>query len=596
MKRFRILTSVLMVGLLLVAGGSFTAVASPDGSVYAWGHNLYGQLGDGTVGVWEGVPTPQAVTILAGVDAIAGGWSHSLAVSDGTLYAWGRDYFGQLGDGTIGEPQEVGTPQEVVGLTEVDAVAAGGSHSLAVSDGAVYAWGFNYYGQLGDGTAGNYAGEPSPQQVAGLTDVVQVAAGGDFSLALSGGYVYGWGENYYGQIGQGEGYMPHVPTPQQVINLTDVDQVAAGFLHVLALSQGTVYAWGSNTSGQLGVGKTGDELYEDPTPHPVIGLTDVVQVAAGGYQSLALVSDGTVYAWGYNFDENWDGVPTPQAVTGLTDVDVIQIAAGNTHSLALASDGTVYAWGYDYFGQLGDGTVGDFEGVLTPQQVTALTGVVKVAAGGAHSLALLGVADMTAPTITVTAPRVGASYAQDATATVAFSCADEPGGSGLASCAATVDGEPIASGAALPTTTVGSHRLTVSARDQAGNTAALHRDYTVFGTLSGPVDPQVVNIGKAGAGVPVVFSLPGDYGLGIFTAGTPTSREVLCDTLSGPSDPVETVTANPAGLTYAPATDTYTYTWKTQKNWAGTCRELSLKFGEAGPYSGADVVFAFRFR
>ncbi|MGB9849149.1 MAG: Ig-like domain-containing protein, partial [Moorellaceae bacterium] len=179
---------------------------------------------------------------------IAGGDNHSLAVkSDGTVWAWGWNYYGQLGDGTTINHT---TPMRVTNLTGVVAVAAGIYHSLALkSDGTAWAWGWNGYGHLGDGTTTN---RTAPVQVQGLTGVVAVAAGGYHSLALkSDGTVWAWGRNYEGQLG--DGTTTNRYTPVQVKNLTGVVAVAAGYYHSLALkSDGTVWAWGRNYEGQLG--------------------------------------------------------------------------------------------------------------------------------------------------------------------------------------------------------------------------------------------------------------------------------------------------------------------------------------------------------
>ena len=317
---------VLFALLLLFAQATAHAVEKP---IYAWGDNSYGQLGDGTTTVRN---IPVQTSNLTGVVQVAGGQSHSLAVkTDGTVWAWGYNYSGQLGDGTTTERH---TPVQVSGLKGVVQVSGGAFHSLALkSNGTVWAWGYNGYGQLGDGTTTNCS---TPVQVSGLTGVVQVSAGRYHSLALkSNGTVWAWGDNAWGQLGDGS--PTQRTTPVQVSGLTGVVQVSGGNAHSLALkSDGTVWAWGVNDLGQLGDG--GTESYS-LLPVQVSNLTGVVQVSGGGLHSLALKSDGTVWAWGYNWGALGDGTiterHTPVQTSNLTGISFIASGSNSFSSYAL---------------------------------------------------------------------------------------------------------------------------------------------------------------------------------------------------------------------------------------------------------------------
>jgi alpha-tubulin suppressor-like RCC1 family protein len=469
---------VRVVGLanvVQIAAGRFHMIARrSDGSVWTWGANNYGELGGD--GYQRSTPAPVA-GIPAAVE-IAAGTYHSLArTADGRVWAWGANDTGQLGDGTQAEPYRGRTqPGVVPGLQDVVQLAAGASHSLALrSDGSVWAWGNNASGQVGDG--GPPTVRLTPVRVAAVAGVVEISAGPLFTTVRSNdGRIMAWGDGGNGQLGDGN-YQP-VPLPVQ-LPMTGIAQLAAGFLHSLALaSDGGLWAWGSNGSGQLGDGTTTSRsipsrvegitglaavavgaahsvaLRADGTvltwgenawgqlgnaaltfrsvPSVVPGLAGVTAVSGGGTMSLALTAQGTVYewgnligygvgyssprlvelngataisaggyhavaivaggalrAWGSNYrgrlgDGGEDGTYTPIAVANLTGVT--RVSAGLSHTLAVRSDGTVWAWGENDFGQLGDRTTTDRN---APVQVAGIQNAIEVAAGPQHSLVLL---------------------------------------------------------------------------------------------------------------------------------------------------------------------------------------------------------------
>ncbi|WP_244237940.1 RCC1 domain-containing protein [Corallococcus terminator] len=337
----------------IAAGGAHGLVVRQDGTASAWGSNVYGQLGDGT-NVDRLLPVPALVQGLTGATALSATAYHTLALKqDGTVWAWGYNDSGQLGDGTnVDHP----TPAPVQGLTQVAALASGTYHSLALKqDGTVWAWGLNNLGQLGDGTTDSRS-ERRPVQ--GLTGVTALAASTYHSLALKqDGTVWAWGYNSSGQLG--DGTIASHTTPVRVQGLTGVSAIAAGLVHSLALKQdGTVWAWGRNTEGQLG-----DETVVSRTlPVRVLGLTGVTALASGAAHSLALKQDGTAWAWGRNdAGQLGDGTvvsrPLPVQVQGLATVKAL--AGGDAHAFALKQDGTVWAWGFNGDGALGDGTTVD---------------------------------------------------------------------------------------------------------------------------------------------------------------------------------------------------------------------------------------------
>ncbi len=360
-------------GVSAFAGGRRHSLALlSDGTVAAWGDNDWGQLGDGThtgpstchaafaagAGYTVGCSTkPVALSGLSGVVGIAAGAQHSLALlGDGTVMAWGDNEDGQLGNGTTSGPDHCYTeaeptqcsmsPVPVGGLSEVTAIAAGQNYSLALlRNGTVMAWGSNSMGELGNGSSSGPDAVPAP--ITGLSGVTAIAAGGDTSLALlDNGTVMAWGANEFGQLGNGS--VTHSDVPVAVSGLSGVSSIAVGGASLALLDDGTVMAWGSNISGQLGGGTNmgPNECFPlnfcSTTPVAVSGLEHVTAIAAGGGQSLALVGDGAVMAWGLNWDgQLGDGTVqssyAPIAVTGLGHVTAI--AGGEDFTLAYGVPG-----------------------------------------------------------------------------------------------------------------------------------------------------------------------------------------------------------------------------------------------------------------
>ncbi len=365
---------------------AITNFSSTSGLLWAWGANWNGQVGDGAQYYSRFPPTHVMAGSepgdFTGATAIGGGENFSLAVrNDGTVWAWGNNHDGQLGvhsNNDHDSPQQVHGPGNVGYLTGATAVAAGDSFSLALmSNGTVYAWGSNGYGQLGHEPSYDdiYIPFGTPVQVPGLTDVLAIAAGpgGDFALAVKkDGTVWAWGDGGCGQLGVNSNNN-HAPPVQvhglgNVGHLTGIVGVAAGQGYSLAVGgDGSVYAWGCGGDGRLGVNSNNDHFY----PQQVHGLgnvgylTGILHVAAGAGQSLAVDSDGNVYAWGNN-NHGQLGVHShndhfyPQQVHGLGNVgylsDIAEVAAGQFFSMALKNDGTaVYAWGGNSYNQI-DGT------------------------------------------------------------------------------------------------------------------------------------------------------------------------------------------------------------------------------------------------
>ena len=404
----RWLARILSLIIVLASLAPFLPSASPvfavsTGNPCAWGNNESGQLGNNSI-----VSSSVLVQVsgLTGVAAFAGGASHSLAVkSDGTIWAWGVNSSGQLGDNTTTSrltPVQVRDEFGTGFFTGAVSVAASRYNSMALkSDNTVWAWGLNDKGQLGNDDTLRLK-SPIPVQVKDqsgtgfLSDVVAIAAGDSLGMALkSDGSVWTWGDSANGKLGIG-GASSDVQRPVQVKDhpgtgfLSGITAIAACGNHSLALmSGGTVWAWGRNFAGELGDGTPNDA--ETPTQTTI---TAVANIAAGGNHSLAVKLDGTVWSWGYNSTGELGDNTITQSLTPVQVKDQYgtgflagysSVAAGGHHSYALKSDGTVWAWGLNFYGELGNNSTTNSP---IPVQVNGLAGCVTVASGAYHGMAI----------------------------------------------------------------------------------------------------------------------------------------------------------------------------------------------------------------
>ena len=371
----------------------FSLAVGSDGNAYAWGNNKYGQLGDGTktnkitpVMVKKPADTPEDFTYTQ----ISAGGDYSLALgSDGYVYAWGHNNYGQLGNNTTFSstvPVRVSDPHNPnntgTGLKAVQ-VSAGSYHSLAIDiDGETWAWGYNYYGQLGNKTnSGSDNPNPVPKPVQypeseGTVSTLQVSAGYAHSLAVdSKGNTWAWGYNYNGELGNGTSSGTYHPNPDPVKATYPKDagqtvQVSAGYAHSLAIdSKGNTWAWGYNYKGLLGDNSQIDQHSPVPVQSTPGYTLKAVQVCAGYAHSLAIDTSGNTWAWGYNYS-GLLGINNTKDVQYLVRVlnsdqssssagpwlNAAQVSAGYSHSVAIGKDGSARAWGNNGAGQLGTDT------------------------------------------------------------------------------------------------------------------------------------------------------------------------------------------------------------------------------------------------
>ena len=357
-------SSALFQGVAQISSGFYHSLTiKADGSLWTWGSNASGQLGNGsTVDQWF-------PTLLSGsYISVAGGQLHSVAArNDGTLWTWGSNSNGQLGNGTLTSSS---IPVQVTGISgSVVAVSAGCYHTVALTaGGTVWTWGGNAAGELGDGTTLDRLSPVQAKDSGGnpLTGIVAVAAGDYYTVVLkSDGTVWAWGSDSDGQLGDGTyGSISAIPLQVKMIGgvpLTGIVSIASGHAHTLTLrNDGTIFAFGANASGQLGNGYISNRnlFAAQVTLVGGVPLTGVISIGARGAQSMAVTSDGKVWGWGDNSLGQIGEVTMDysQVVPTVTGSNAVSVALGSQDALFQNADGTIWSVGLNSNGQLGNGS------------------------------------------------------------------------------------------------------------------------------------------------------------------------------------------------------------------------------------------------
>ncbi|MBE2246527.1 MAG: T9SS type A sorting domain-containing protein [Candidatus Competibacteraceae bacterium] len=353
----------------IAAGANHSIFLCSNSTPMISGSNLFGQHGNGTSD-FTAHPNPVAVS-LTNIKAVYAASSHSIYLkNDGTVWACGNNGDGELGNGTTAhQPNLI-----QVNISDVIDIAAGQSHTLFLkSDSTVWACGHNDDGQLGDGTI---IAQSTPFQIQSLSGIIAISAGDAHSLFLrSDGSVWACGYNLSGQLGDGTTVNKHIPTQITSLNsIIAIDASKDGFHSLFLKNDGTVWACGLNSDGQLGDGTTLNKL----TPVQVNTVNNIIAICAGSEFSLYLKNDGTVYSCGFNSEgQLGDGTmidkSSPVLISSLNQI--VDIAAGDNHSLFLKNDGTVWACGRNDKGQLADATTVDRS---TPIQVSGICAILSV--------------------------------------------------------------------------------------------------------------------------------------------------------------------------------------------------------------------------
>jgi alpha-tubulin suppressor-like RCC1 family protein len=358
------------------------SVIDPNINLYAWGFNGNGEVGDDTI-----IQRSSPVSVVGGFTdwiSVSAGGAHSLSVrANGTLWAWGFNGEGRLGDNTTTSRR---SPVSVVGGFTDWISASGSNHSLGLrANGTLWAWGNNLNGRLGDDTVTQRSSPVSV--VGGFTDWIQASAGNGHSLGVrANGTVWAWGQNNNSRLGDDSTTSRSSPV-SVVGGFTDWISASAGGDHSLGVrANGTLWAWGSNLNGRLGDNTVS---FSRSSPVSVVGgFTDWISASAGREHSLGVRANGTLWAWGLNSfgqlgDNSTATRSSPVSVVGGF-IDWVQASAGDYHSLGVRANGTVWAWGNNGNGRLGDDTVTQRSSPVSI--VSGFTDWIQASAGGSGSL------------------------------------------------------------------------------------------------------------------------------------------------------------------------------------------------------------------
>ncbi|MCI9446707.1 MAG: hypothetical protein HFH36_04805 [Lachnospiraceae bacterium] len=326
-------------------GWYHSAAITEDGSLYCWGSNWYQQIGNGS----EEEAQAEPVKVLDHVSSVSLGDNHSAAITeDGSLYCWGYNEYGQVGNGTTVNQS---TPVKV--LENVSSVLLGYESSMALTEtGDLYCWGHNHVGQVGNGSEAEIQAEPV-KVMENVSSAVTSPDGYHSAALKENGDLYCWGYNNYGQVGNGE-INQQQGTPVKVME--NVLSVSLGDQHSAAITEnGSLYCWGDNQHRQIGSGSE-----ENTQAEPVKVMENAACVSLGGSASAAVDQNGDLYCWGYNnYGQVGNDTTQTQAIPVKVMENVSSVSLGDERSTAITKTGALYSWGFDKHGVVGNGSDAD---------------------------------------------------------------------------------------------------------------------------------------------------------------------------------------------------------------------------------------------
>lgn len=578
----RLFVALLVVLLVATAVPAVSAVLVPSGVASAATWSPAGDLALPRVGAVSALLADGRVLVAGGNTNVGNGYDTKLA----ELYDLGTNSWSSTGSTTNGRSEHTG-----IGLADGRVVVVGGENANICTN---------------DVTTEVY--DPNTGTWSFTGNAGFASAGARATLLDDGRVLHTGGGNRCGSVySSAELYDTGTGTWSPTASMT----VGRQWHSAVRLGDGRILVAGGQTPGGFQTVATAEIYDPDAGTWTPTGSMTTAR-CCGGNSFLTLLADGRVLAAGaYSGSANFIVPNGPAAeiydpATGVWSPTGPMSSGRGGASYSLLADGRVLAAGgesgtavYLASAELWDPATGTWSPTASLASARAFHaaavlagGQVLVASGYAGSYitsAEIFAIDDTAPTITITTPADGASYILGSTVLADYTCEDETGGSGLASCVGTV-----ADGAPIDTATVGPKAFTVDTADNAGNTDSLTHNYSTVFDFSGffsPVDnPPVLNSVKAGQAIPVTFGLGGDHGLDILAAGYPKSEPIGCNSTAEVDGIESTVTGGSSGLTYDPASQRYTYVWKTLKGWTGTCRQLVVKLSD-GTSHRANFLF-----
>jgi len=399
----------------IACGQNHTIVLMNDGTVYATGDGGSGQLGNG--GVYNNSTNVLTAMVTSGIPAglkasaiSAGGYYSIVLMEDGTVYGTGNNYDGQLGDGNSGYNTNILTQMTTVPVGKTpDAISCGYNHTIVLmTDGTVFGTGDNYNGQLGIGTYYNSTNTLTQMTIddgsTPVTDVKAISCGDSYTIVLKlNGTVYGTGANWDGQLGTGDYNNTNTLTPMTSVPVGKTPEaISCGDSHTIVLmTDGTVYGTGENWDGQLGAGNINEQttLTQMTIGNGSTYVTDVKAIICGGYYTMVLKENNSVFGTGENYDGQLGNGSTSGSQTTLTRITSIPeektplaISCGRDHTIVLMTDGSVYGTGDNGDGELGTGDENN-KIIFTPMTIgngsTLVTNAKAISCGKYHSIVLM---------------------------------------------------------------------------------------------------------------------------------------------------------------------------------------------------------------
>jgi alpha-tubulin suppressor-like RCC1 family protein len=347
--------------LKIAPGGIHSLAIKTDGTLWAWGNNENGQLGNETT---INSSTPIQIGTASNWKDISAGYKFTLAIkTDGSIWAWGNNVSGQIGIGS--NENAILSPAQIGNATDWKMITAGLASSYAIkNDNTLWVWGDNNFGQLGDNTKTN---RNIPVQIGTASDWKQVKGGGNHAIAIkTDGTLWAWGNNTYGQLGIGI-FSLGTLSPAQTGTATNWKSLSAGSFFNLALKEdGTLWGWGNNNDGQIGDGT----FVSKAIPTQAGTSNDWKLIHTGSDHSIAIKTDGTFWAWGNNAagqlgDNTLINKNTPTQTVPGQDWFATNSGFGST-TMVIKNNNSLWAWGSNVYGQVGNGT---FINYSTPVQI-----------------------------------------------------------------------------------------------------------------------------------------------------------------------------------------------------------------------------------